>query len=130
MPRVPPSLPVDPRLEARLRAAEARAAAGGAWGSEVDLHLGRRLYALARALPVRAIEPITVTWERVAPLTSVERAHLHETLAWLADERARRWLGSSWDACRLLFDPSSDACLLDRPDFHVVQTAAAVIIEV
>lgn len=122
-------LPIDPGLESRLREAEARAAAGGAWGSSVDLHLGRRLYGLARTLAVRAVEPVTVTWERAAPLTVVERAYLHETFAWLADDRARRWLGSAWDACRLLFDPSSDACLLDRPDFHVVQTAAAVIIE-
>jgi SAM-dependent methyltransferase len=123
-------LPIDPGLETRLREAEARAAAGGAWGSAVDLHLGRRLYGLARALPVRAVEPVTVTWERAAPLALVERAYLHETFSWLADDRARRWLGSSWDACRSLFDPGSSACLLDRPDFHVIQTAAAVVIEV
>jgi SAM-dependent methyltransferase len=123
-------LPIDPGLETRLREAEARAAAGGAWGSSVDLHLGRRLYGLARALPVRAVEPATVTWERAAPLTLVERAYLHEAFSWLADDRARRWLGSSWDACRSLFDPGSSACLLDRPDLHVIQTAAAVVIEV
>lgn len=123
-------LPIDPRLEARLRAAEARAARGGAWGPAVDLHLGRRLYGLARALPVRHVEPVTVTWERTAPLTVVERLYLHETFGWLADADAQRWLGSSWDACRRLIDPASEDCLLDRPDLHVVQTAAAVLITV
>jgi len=123
-------LPIDPELEARLRQAEARAARGGAWGPSVDLHLGRRLYALARALPVRSIEPVTVTWERTAPLRPVERAYLHQTFAWLADGSARRFLGASWDACRRLFDPASEECLLDRPDLHVIQTSAAVVLEV
>ena len=123
-------LPIDPGLEARIRAAEARAARGGAWGPAVDLHLGRRLYGLARALPVHAVEPVTVTWDRTAPLAAVERVYLHETFAWLADAGARRWLGSSWDACRRLFDSASEECLLDRPDLHVVQTAAAVLITV
>lgn len=123
-------LPIDPELEARLRAAEAKAAGGGAWGPAVDLHLGRRLYALARELPVRSAEPVTVTWERTAPLSDIERRYLHQTFAWLADSDARRWLGRSWDVCRRLFDPASDECLVDRPDLHVVQTAAAVVITV
>ncbi len=123
-------LPIAPELEERLRSAEARAARGGAWGSAVDLHLGRRLYAIARSLPVAAVEPVTVTWERTAPLSDVERRYLHRTFAWLADGSARRLLGPSWDACRRLFDPTSEECLLDRPDLHVVQTAAAVVITV
>lgn len=123
-------LPIAPALEDRLRAAEAQAAAAGAWGGAVDLHLGRRLYALARELLVAAVEPVTVTWERTAPLSDGERAYLHQTFAWLADGAARRWLGPAWDSCRRLFDPASDECLLDRPDLHVVQTAAAVVIAV
>jgi SAM-dependent methyltransferase len=123
-------LPIAPALEDRLRIAESRAAAAGAWGRAVDLHLGRRLYALARELPVAAVEPVTVTWERTAPLSVTERAYLHQTFAWLADGDARRWLGPAWDSCRRLFDPASDECLLDRPDLHVLQTAAAVVITV
>jgi SAM-dependent methyltransferase len=123
-------LPIEPDLELRLRQAEHRALRSGAWGEPIDIHLGRRLYALARTLPVERVEPVSLVWERVAPLADVERRYLHGIMAWLVDPRSRRWLRRDWDECRRLFDPASDACLLDRPDLHVVQTATAVIITV
>ena len=123
-------LPIEPALESRLRAAERRAARGGAWGGAADLYLGRRLYRLVRDLPVASVRPVTVTWDRVAPLRPEERAYLHTTFGWLADASSRRWLGRDWDACRRLFDPDSSECLLDRPDLHVVQTATAAVITV
>jgi SAM-dependent methyltransferase len=67
-------LPIDPELETRLREAEHRALRAGAWGEPIDIHLGRRLYALARALPVRTARPLSLVWERTAPLGDVERA--------------------------------------------------------
>ncbi|MEX1173595.1 MAG: hypothetical protein WEG56_13405, partial [Chloroflexota bacterium] len=69
-------------------------------------------------------------WERVAPLTEIERRYLHAIVAWLADPASRRWLRRDWDACRRLFEPTSEACLLARLDLHVLQTATAVVITV
>ncbi len=123
-------LPIDPALETRLHLAEHRAMRAGAWGSPIDIHLGRRLYSLACDLPVASIEPMSVVWERTAPLLPVERAYLTSVLAWLTDPASRRWLRRDWDACRDLFHPDSDRCLIDRDDLHVVQTATAVVITV
>lgn len=123
-------LPIEPELETRLRQAEHQALRAGAWGEPIDIHLGRRLYAMARALPVQHVEPVSMIWERVAPLTEVERRYLHAIVAWLADPASRRWLRRDWDACRRLFEPTSELCLLARPDLHVVQTATAVVITV
>jgi SAM-dependent methyltransferase len=123
-------LPIDPALEARLRLAEQRALAAGAWGEPIDIHTGRRLYALARALPVQRVEPVALLWERVAPLTDVEDRYLRSVMAWLVDPISRRWLRRDWEECRRLFHPDSSACVLDAPDLHVVQTATAVVITV
>jgi SAM-dependent methyltransferase len=123
-------LPIDPDLERRLRAAETTALRNGAWGPSIDIHLGRRLYALARALPVRSVEPMSLTWERAAPLTDVERAFLGATLAWLVDPAVRSWLGPDWEEARRLFDPAGPDYVLARPDLHVLQTACAVVITV
>jgi len=123
-------LPIDPSLETRLHMAEHRAIRAGAWGSPIDLHLGRRLYALARDLPVASVEPTAVVWERTAPLRPVEHTYLANILAWLTDPASRRWLRSDWVACRALFHPESDSCLIDRDDLHVVQTATAVVLTV
>lgn len=123
-------LPIEPELETRLRGAEHRAIRGGAWGGPIDIHLGRRLYALACSLDVRAVEPVSIVWERTAPLEEVERRYLHAILAWLVDPASRRWLRRDWDACRRLFDPGSESCVVARPDLHVVQTATAVVITV
>lgn len=122
-------LPIDPHLERRLRAAECRAAEDGAWGPPIDLHLGRRLFAMARRLPVALVEPLTVVWDR--PLLSErDRAYVAGTLEWLADPRLRPWLGSDSDECRRLFDPSSADYVLADPDFHVAQIACALLITV
>lgn len=123
-------LPIAPDLESRLRAAERRALRAGAWGEPIDIHLGRRLYALAKGLAVRRVEPVSMVWERVAPLTEVERRYLHAIIAWLVDPASQRWLRRDWDECRRLFHPDSDDCLLDLPDLHVIQTAAAVVVTV
>jgi SAM-dependent methyltransferase len=123
-------LPIEPELETRLRQAEHRALRAGAWGEPIDIHLGRRLYALARSRPVASVEPVSIVWERVAPLRDVDRTYLRAILAWLVDPASRRWLRRDWDECHRLFHPDSDACLIDRPDLHVVQTATAVVITV
>ena len=123
-------LPIPADLEARLRDAERRAMDSGQWGEPVDLHLGRRLYALARALPVRRVEAVSLLWERTAPLSAAEHRYLHRTVAWLHDPDVRPFLGADWAECRRLFDPASDACVLMRPDLHVLQTASAVVISV
>jgi SAM-dependent methyltransferase len=123
-------LPIDPDLERRLRAAEATALREGAWGPPIDIHLGRRLYALARGLPVEAVEPVAMTWERTAPLTPDERTFLAGTLAWLVDPALSPWLGSDAVEARRLFDPGSPDYVLDRQDLHVLQTACAVVITV
>ncbi|MFO1539646.1 MAG: hypothetical protein ACKOTZ_04230, partial [Chloroflexota bacterium] len=124
-------LPIPPDLEARLRAAERTIAGAGYWGGgTTDLHLGRRLYALARTLPVRVVEARTVVWERTAPLRDVEHRYLHSATAWLTDPGVRPWLGDDWDRCCDLFAPDSGEGLLLRPDLHVVETATAVILTV
>lgn len=122
-------LPVDADLELAIRRAELAIHDSGQWGS-ANVHVGRRLYALAAALPVARVEPVTVVWERTAPLTTEESAYLHATHGWLADAEARAWLGDDWERCWALFDPGADGCVLQRPDLHVVQTTSAVVITV
>jgi SAM-dependent methyltransferase len=122
-------LPIAPELEAEIRRAELRAIGAGTWGA-ADVHLGRRLYAMARELPVTSVQPTTIVWERTAPLGEAESAYLHHAMAWLADEDSHGWLGDAWEASRRLLDPRDDQCVLWRDDLHVVQTTTAVIITV
>jgi SAM-dependent methyltransferase len=123
-------LPIDPALELRIRRAMHRAWQRGAWGSPYDMHVGRRLYGLASALPVTRVEPVSLTWERTAPLSPLDRRYLAAIHAWLVDPASREWLGPDWDVCRELFEPDSPEHVLDRPDLHVLQTVAAVVITV
>lgn len=123
-------LPIDPDLERRIRAAEFEAHREGAWGPPIDIHLGRRLYALARSLPVRDVAPIAVTWERVAPLADVERAFLSWVLAWLVEPEMASWLRSDGPEARRLFDPTSPDWVLSRRDLHVLQMAVAIVVTV
>jgi SAM-dependent methyltransferase len=123
-------LPIEPELETRLRSAEHRALRAGVWGEPLDMHVGRRLYALARSLPVSRVEPISIVRELVAPLREVDRQYLAANLAWFTDPAARRWLRRDSVECRRLFHPASDTCVLDNPDLHVLQTATAVIVTV
>lgn len=123
-------LPIAPDLERRLRDVQHRAAAGGVWGDPIDLHLGRRLYALARSLPVAKVDVVAVVWERTAPLSDPEQRYLARATDWLLDPRLRRWVGADWHECRRLFDPGSRESILASPDLHVLQTATAVVITV
>ncbi len=123
-------LPIAPDLERRLHEVRQRAAAGGAWGHPIDLHLGRSLYPLARSLPVTKVQAMAVVWERTAPLSKAERRYLVRTTDWLIDPEHRHWVGDDWQECRRLFDPESGESILAGPDLHVLQTASAVIITV
>jgi len=123
-------LPIDPESESRLRDAELQAARDGAWGPDVDLYLGRRLYGLAAATGANAVTPLTVVWERTAPLRPCEHDYMRRVLDGLADGTVEPYMGTHWDACRTLLHPDSVGCVLHRPDLYVVQTVAAVVIEV
>ncbi len=122
--------PIDVELESRLRAAERQITAERLPGIPLELHLGRRLYSLARQLPVAEVTALSVVWERTAPLSRVERRFLRRCVAWLTDVANRPWLGDDWDECRKLFDPGSDEDILLRPDLHVVQTASVAVLTV
>lgn len=122
-------LPIPAELEAQIHRAELAAIGAGRWGP-VDVHLGRRLYAMTRELPVTSVEPRTIVWERTAPLGEAESAYLHHAMAWLADEDGRHLIGDAWEASRGLIDPRDDQCVLRRDDLHVVQTTTAAIITV
>ncbi len=123
-------LPIAPDLERRLRDVQHRAAADGAWGHPIDLHLGRRLYALARGLPVAKVDAVVVMWERTAPLSDPEQRYLARATDWLLDPRLRHWMGDDWNECRRLFDPGSPDSILACPDLHVLQTVSAALITV
>ncbi|MDQ3553173.1 MAG: methyltransferase domain-containing protein [Chloroflexota bacterium] len=123
-------LPIAPDLERRLHEVRQRAAAGGAWGEPIDLHLGRRLYPLARGLAVAKVQALAIVWERTAPLSETEQRYLARTTDWLIDPEHRHWVGDDWQECRRLFDPESGESILSGPDLHVLQTVSAVVITV
>lgn len=123
-------LPIEPELEAHLRDAELRAMRDGAWGTQVDLYLGRHLYGLALASGAAAVTPLTLVWERTAPLAAVEHDYLARVLEGLTDAAVAPYLEPHRDACRRLLDPGSHGCVLHRDDLHVVQTATGVVLQV
>jgi SAM-dependent methyltransferase len=123
-------LPISPELEAEMRAAEARASLAGHWGRPIDLHLGRRLFALAASVGPSALEVSTVVWERTAPLSDLDRRYLERALDWTTDPRSEPWLGARFAECRRLFGRGQPGALLDDVDLHVVQLATAVILTV
>lgn len=123
-------LPIDPVVEHRVRAAELRALRAGAWGTGVDVHVGRHLHAIGRASGAREVTPWTITWERVAPLTVDERAYLGRLMAGLLSPEMAVHLGRHLGASRATLSPDHEASVLHRPDLYVVQTAAAVVLTV
>jgi SAM-dependent methyltransferase len=123
-------LPIGPELEARLRDAELWAIRDGVWGTQADIFLGRRLYALATLAGAARITPLTLVWERTSPLRPAEHDYLRRVLDGLAGLAVREYLGSHWEDCRSLLDPDAGGCILHRSDLHVVQTASAVVLTV
>jgi SAM-dependent methyltransferase len=123
-------LPISPELEAEIRAAEARASLAGHWGRPIDLHLGRRLFALAASVGPSDLEASTIVWERTAPLTETERRYLERALDWTTDPRSEPWLGARFAECRQLFGRDRQGSLLGAEDLHVVQLATAVVLTV
>lgn len=123
-------LPIEPELESRLRDAELRAVRDGVWGADVDIHLGRRLYGLASRSGAARVTPLTLVWERTAPLTSTEHRYLARLLDGLTGPAVAPYLGPDLDVCRSVLDPAERGCVLHRPDLHVVQTATGMLLEV
>jgi SAM-dependent methyltransferase len=123
-------LPISPELETEIRSAEYRASRAGHWGQPIDMHLGRRLFALASSIGPSALEVSTVVWERTAPLSENERQYLERALDWTTNPRSEPWLGARLAECQRLFAPGQAESLLDAPDLHVVQLTTAVILTV
>ena len=123
-------MPISPELEAELRAAEYRASRAGHWGQPADLHLGRRLFAIAASVGPSDLEVSTVVWERTAPLSDIDRRYLERALDWTTDPRSEPWLGARFVECQQLFGRDRQDSLLGAEDLHVVQLATAVVLTV
>jgi hypothetical protein len=96
----------------------------------VDLYLGRRLYGLASQVGATRVTPLTIVWERTAPLAPDEHDYLARSLDGLAGSAVASYLGPHLDRCRSLLDATDPGCVLHRPDLHVVQTATGMLLEV
>ena len=111
-------LPISPELETEIRSAEYRASRAGHWGQPIDMHLGRRLFALASSIGPSALAVSIVLWERTAPLSEDERQYLERAL----DGRPTRDRNRGWEREWLSVSGSSPQVRPNRCWMHLTFT--------
>ena len=108
--------PVDPTLTLKVLtgAAEALTAGDGSF----DNFVGRKMHGMFLQAGFTAVSTRTYAIQKLSPISPATKRYIRSNAEWygrmalpfLSDEEQRRWADA--------FDPDSDACVLDRPDFY------------
>ncbi len=110
--------PVDPTLTLKVLTGAAQALADDAGPSRFDNFVGRKMHGMFLRAGFTAVSTRSYAIQKVSPLSPATKRYIRSNAEWygrmalryLSDEEQRRWADA--------FDASSDACILDRPDFY------------
>ncbi len=110
--------PVDPALTLKVLTGAARALAGDGGASKFDNFVGRKMHGMFLQAGFTAVSTRSYAIQKVAPLSPATKRYIRSNAEWygrmalpyLSDDEQCRWANA--------FDSSSDACILDRPDFY------------
>jgi ubiquinone/menaquinone biosynthesis C-methylase UbiE len=110
--------PVDPTLTLNVLTAAARALAEDAGPSRFDNFVGRRMHGMFLRAGFTAVTTRSYAIQKVSPLSAATKRYITSNAEWYG-RMARPYL-SGEERCHWAdaFDPDSDACVLDRPDFY------------
>ena len=119
--------PLDHTLTLKVLTGAARALADGAGPSKFDNFVGRKMHGMFREAGFTAVSTRSYAIQKVSPLSAATKRYIKSNAEWygrtaepyLSEEDRSRWAGA--------FDPSSDLCILDRPDFYfaMIETVTA-----
>jgi SAM-dependent methyltransferase len=111
--------PIDPVLTLRVLTGAAQALAGdGGGGSRFDNFVGRKMHGMFLQAGFSAVSTRSYAIQKLSPISPATKRYIRSNAEWygrvalpyLSDEEQYRWANA--------FDPDSDACVLDRPDFY------------
>ncbi|HEX2024295.1 MAG TPA: methyltransferase domain-containing protein [Acidimicrobiales bacterium] len=110
--------PVDPTLTLRVLTGAAQALADDAGPSRFDNFVGRKMHGMFQRAGFTAVSTRSYAIQKVSPLSPEAKRYISSNAEWygrmalpyLSDDEQCRWADA--------FDSSSDACVLDRPDFY------------
>ncbi|MDQ3978352.1 MAG: methyltransferase domain-containing protein [Actinomycetota bacterium] len=110
--------PVDPALTLKVLTGVALALNDGADGSRFDNFVGRKMHGMFRQAGFADVSTRSYAIQKVAPLSPATKRYIRSNAEWygrmslryLSEEEQNQWAEA--------FDPRSEACVLDRPDFY------------
>ena len=119
--------PVDPALMLKVLTGAARALAEEDGPSRFDNFVGRKMHGMFLEAGFAAVSTRSYAIQKIAPLSPATKRYIKSNAEWygraahpyLSDDEQLLWASA--------FDPSSDLCILDRPEFYfaMIETVTA-----
>ncbi len=110
--------PVDPALTLKVLTGAAQAVADDAGPSRFDNFVGRKMHGMFLEAGFTAVSTRSYAIQKLAPLSPATKRYIRSNAEWygrmalpyLSVDDHHRWTNA--------FDPASDDCILDRPNFY------------
>ena len=110
--------PVDPTLTLKVLTGAALALTGGGETAKFDNFVGRKMHGIFLEAGFRGVSTRSYAIQKVAPLSPATKRYIRSNAEWygrmagpyLSEAEQHEWTDA--------FDPSSGACVLDRPEFY------------
>ncbi|HEX2273668.1 MAG TPA: methyltransferase domain-containing protein [Acidimicrobiales bacterium] len=110
--------PIDPTLTLKVLTGAAQALAGDVGPSRFDNFVGRKMHGIFLRAGFTAVSTRSYAIQKLAPLAPATKRYIRSNAEWygrmarpyLSGDEQFRWANA--------FDPASDACVLDRPDYY------------
>jgi ubiquinone/menaquinone biosynthesis C-methylase UbiE len=110
--------PLDPTLTLKVLTGAAHALADDAGSSRFDNFVGRKMHGMFLRAGFTGVSTRSYAIQKLAPLSPATKRYIRSNAEWygrmalpyLSEDEQYRWANA--------FDPSSAACILDRPDFY------------
>jgi ubiquinone/menaquinone biosynthesis C-methylase UbiE len=110
--------PIDPALTLKVLTGAARALPEDSSGSRFDNFVGRKMHGMFLRAGFTSVSTRSYAIQKLPPLSEASKRYIRSNAEWYG-RMARPYLTdeehSQWGAA---FDSSSEACVLDRPDFY------------
>ncbi len=110
--------PVDPLLTLKVLTGTAQALVHEAGPSRFDNFIGRKMHGMFVQAGFSAVSTRTYAVQKHAPLTPAMKRYIRSSAEWYGRMALPYLSDHEQDGWAHAFDPDSDACVLDRPDFY------------
>ncbi len=110
--------PVDPTLTLKVLTGAAQALGDDGGASRFDNFVGRKMHGMFLRTGFTAVSTRSYAIQKLSPLSPATKRYIRSNAEWYG-RMARSYLSSDeWSRWTDAFDPTSAACVLDRPDFY------------